>query len=161
MITISTNLGNIVLELDADKAPITVKNFLSYAKSGYYNDTIFHRVIDGFMIQGGGFEASMKQKPIENPIKNEASNGLKNNKYTIAMARTSIPDSATSQFFINANNNDFLNYPGQDGWGYCVFGKVTDGTDVVDKIQKVATGNSGGHQDVPREPVIILNVTVD
>ncbi len=161
MITISTNLGNIVLELDADKAPITVKNFLSYAKSGYYNDTIFHRVIDGFMIQGGGFEASMKQKPTESPIKNEASNGLKNNKYTIAMARTSIPDSATSQFFINANNNDFLNYPGQDGWGYCVFGKVTDGTDVVDKIQKVATGNSGGHQDVPREPVIILNVTVD
>ena len=161
MITISTNLGNIVLELDADKAPITVKNFLSYAKSGYYNDTIFHRVIDGFMIQGGGFEASMKQKPTENPIKNEASNGLKNNKYTIAMARTSIPDSATSQFFINANNNDFLNYPGQDGWGYCVFGKVADGTDVVDKIQKVATGNSGGHQDVPREPVIILNVTVD
>ncbi len=161
MITISTNLGNIVLELDADKAPITVKNFLSYAKSGYYNDTIFHRVIDGFMIQGGGFEASMKQKPTESPIKNEASNGLKNNKYTIAMARTSIPDSATSQFFINANNNDFLNYPGQDGWGYCVFGKVADGTDVVDKIQKVATGNSGGHQDVPREPVIILNVTVD
>lgn len=161
MITISTNLGNIVLELDADKAPITVKNFLSYAKSGYYNDTIFHRVIDGFMIQGGGFEASMQQKATENPIKNEASNGLKNNKYTIAMARTSIPDSATSQFFINANNNDFLNYPGQDGWGYCVFGKVTDGTDVVDKIQKVATGNSGGHQDVPREPVIILNVTVD
>jgi peptidyl-prolyl cis-trans isomerase B (cyclophilin B) len=161
VITISTNLGNIVLELDADKAPITVKNFLSYAKSGYYNDTIFHRVIDGFMIQGGGFEASMKQKPSESPIKNEASNGLKNNKYTIAMARTSIPDSATSQFFINANNNDFLNYPGQDGWGYCVFGKVTDGTDVVDKIQKVATGNSGGHQDVPREPVIILNVTVD
>jgi len=161
VITISTNLGNIVLELDADKAPITVKNFLSYAKSGYYNDTIFHRVIDSFMIQGGGFEASMKQKPTESPIKNEASNGLKNNKYTIAMARTSIPDSATSQFFINANNNDFLNYPGQDGWGYCVFGKVTDGTDVVDKIQKVATGNSGGHQDVPREPVIILNVTVD
>ena len=161
MITLSTNLGNIVLELDADKAPITVKNFLSYAKSGYYNDTVFHRVIDGFMIQGGGFEASMKQKPAESPIKNEANNGLKNNKYTIAMARTSIPDSATSQFFINASNNDFLNFPGQDGWGYCVFGKVTDGIDVVDKIQKVVTGNSGGHQDVPREPVIILNVTVD
>ena len=161
MITLSTNLGNIVLELDADKAPITVKNFLSYAKSGYYNDTVFHRVIDGFMIQGGGFEASMKQKPTESPIKNEANNGLKNNKYTIAMARTSIPDSATSQFFINASNNDFLNFPGQDGWGYCVFGKVTDGIDVVDKIQKVTTGNSGGHQDVPREPVIILNVTID
>jgi peptidyl-prolyl cis-trans isomerase B (cyclophilin B) len=161
VITLSTNLGNIVLELDADKAPITVKIFLSYAKIGYYNDTVFHRVIDGFMIQGGGFEASMKQKPTESPIKNEANNGLKNNKYTIAMARTSIPDSATSQFFINASNNDFLNFPGQDGWGYCVFGKVTDGIDVVDKIQKVATGNSGGHQDVPREPVIILNVTVD
>lgn len=161
MITLSTSLGNIVLELDADKAPITVENFLSYAKSGYYNGTIFHRVIDGFMIQGGGFDASMKQKSTENPIKNEANNGLKNNKYTIAMARTSIPDSATSQFFINVNNNDFLNYPGQDGWGYCVFGKVTSGTDVVDKIQKVATGNSAGHQDVPREAVTILNVTID
>jgi peptidyl-prolyl cis-trans isomerase B (cyclophilin B) len=161
VITLSTSLGNIVLELDADKAPITVENFLSYAKSGYYNGTIFHRVIDGFMIQGGGFDASMKQKSTENPIKNEANNGLKNNKYTIAMARTSIPDSATSQFFINVNNNDFLNYPGQDGWGYCVFGKVTEGTDVVDKIQKVATGNSAGHQDVPREAVTILNVTID
>lgn len=161
MITLSTSLGNIVLELDADKAPITVENFLSYAKSGYYNGTIFHRVIDGFMIQGGGFDVSMKQKSTENPIKNEANNGLKNNKYTIAMARTSIPDSATSQFFINVNNNDFLNYPGQDGWGYCVFGKVTEGTDVVDKIQKVATGNSAGHQDVPREAVTILNVTID
>ena len=161
MITLSTSLGNIVLELDADKAPITVENFLSYAKSGYYNGTIFHRVIDVFMIQGGGFDASMKQKSTENPIKNEANNGLKNNKYTIAMARTSIPDSATSQFFINVNNNDFLNYPGQDGWGYCVFGKVTEGTDVVDKIQKVATGNSAGHQDVPREAVTILNVTID
>ena len=161
MITLSTNLGNIVLELDAEKAPITVENFLSYAKSGYYNGTIFHRVIDGFMIQGGGFDSSMKQKPTEKPIKNEANNGLKNNKYTIAMARTSIPDSATSQFFINVNNNDFLNYPGQDGWGYCVFGKVTEGTDVVDKIQKVATGNSSGHQDVPRETVTILNVTIE
>lgn len=161
MITLSTSLGNIVLELDADKAPITVENFLSYAKSGYYNGTIFHRVIDGFMIQGGGFDGSMKQKSTENPIKNEANNGLKNNKYTIAMARTSIPDSATSQFFINVNNNDFLNYPGQDGWGYCVFGKVTSGTDVVDKIQKVATGNSDGHQDVPLETVTILNVTID
>ena len=161
MITLSTNFGNIVLELDAEKAPVTVENFLSYAKSGYYNGTIFHRVIDGFMIQGGGFDSSMKQKQTEKPIKNEANNGLKNNKYTIAMARTSIPDSATSQFFINVNNNDFLNYPGQDGWGYCVFGKVTEGTDVVDKIQKVATGNSSGHQDVPREAVIILNVTIE
>ena len=161
MITLSTNLGNIVLELDAEKAPVTVENFLSYAKKGYYNGTIFHRVIDGFMIQGGGFDSSMKQKSTEKPIKNEANNGLKNNKYTIAMARTSIPDSATSQFFINVNNNDFLNYPGQDGWGYCVFGKVTEGTDVVDKIQKVATGNSGGHQDVPRQAVMILNVTIE
>jgi peptidyl-prolyl cis-trans isomerase B (cyclophilin B) len=161
VITLSTNLGNIVLELDAEKAPVTVENFLSYVKSGFYNGTIFHRVIDGFMIQGGGFDSSMKQKPTENPIKNEANNGLKNNKYTIAMARTSVPDSATSQFFINVNNNDFLNYPGQDGWGYCVFGKVTEGTDVVDKIQKVATGNSAGHQDVPREAVTILNVTID
>jgi len=161
VITLSTNLGNIVLELDADKAPVTVENFLSYVKSGFYNGTIFHRVIDGFMIQGGGFDSSMKQKPTAKPIKNEANNGLKNNKYTIAMARTSIPDSATSQFFINVSNNDFLNYPGQDGWGYCVFGKVTEGTDVVDKIQKVATGNSAGHQDVPREPVTILNVTIE
>jgi peptidyl-prolyl cis-trans isomerase B (cyclophilin B) len=161
VITLSTNLGNIVLELDAEKAPITVENFLSYVKSGYYNGTIFHRVIDGFMIQGGGFDSSMKQKPTEKPIINEANNGLKNNKYTIAMARTSIPDSATSQFFINVNNNDFLNCPGQDGWGYCVFGKVTEGTDVVDKIQKVTTGSSGGHQDVPREAVTILSVTID
>jgi len=161
VITLSTNFGNIILELDADKAPITVENFLSYAKNGYYNGTIFHRVIDGFMIQGGGFDAAMKQKATEKPIKNEASNGLKNNKYTIAMARTSIPDSATSQFFINVNNNDFLNHPGQDGWGYCVFGKVTEGADIVDKIQKVATGNSGGHQDVPLEAVTILNVTIN
>jgi peptidyl-prolyl cis-trans isomerase B (cyclophilin B) len=161
VITLSTNLGNIVLELDADKAPVTVENFLSYVKSGFYNGTIFHRVIDEFMIQGGGFDSSMKQKPTAKPIKNEANNGLKNNKYTIAMARTSIPDSATSQFFINVSNNDFLNYPGQDGWGYCVFGKVTEGTDVVDKIQKVATGNSAGHQDVPRETVTILNVTIE
>ena len=161
MITLSTNFGNIILELDADKAPITVENFLSYAKNGYYNGTIFHRVIDGFMIQGGGFDAAMKQKATEKPIKNEASNGLKNNKYTIAMARTSIPDSATSQFFINVNNNDFLNHPGQDGWGYCVFGNVTEGADIVDKIQKVATGNSGGHQDVPLDAVTILNVTIN
>ena len=161
MITLSTNFGNIILELDADKAPITVANFLSYAKNGYYNSTIFHRVIDGFMIQGGGFDDSMTQKATEKPIKNEANNGLKNNKYTIAMARTSIPDSATSQFFINVNNNDFLNHPGQDGWGYCVFGNVTEGADIVDKIQKVATGNSGGHQDVPLEAVTILNVTIN
>ena len=156
-----TNQGNFAVEVYADKAPKTVENFLQYVKDGFYTNTIFHRVIGRFMIQGGGFDASMKQKATEKPIKNEANNGLKNNKYTIAMARTSIPDSATSQFFINVNNNDFLNYPGQDGWGYCVFGKVTEGTDIVDKIQKVATGNSGGHQDVPLEAVTILNVTID
>lgn len=161
MITLVTNLGNIVLELDTDKAPITVENFLKYVKSDFYNGTIFHRVIDGFMIQGGGFDASMKQKSTEKPIKNEANNGLKNDKYTIAMARTSIPDSASSQFFINVNNNDFLNYPGQDGWGYCVFGKVIKGTEVVDTIQKVATANSGGHQDVPMETVTIINAVID
>ncbi len=161
MITLITNLGNIVLELDAEKAPLTVENFLSYVNSGYYNETIFHRVIDGFMIQGGGFDASMKQKATNKPIKNEANNSLKNIKYTIAMARTSIPDSASSQFFINVNNNDFLNYPGQDGWGYCVFGKVTEGTDIVDKIQKVATKTVSGHQNVPIEAVRILNVTND
>ena len=157
MITLSTNFGNIILELDADKAPITVENFLSYAKNGYYNGTIFHRVIDGFMIQGGGFDAAMKQKATEKPIKNEASNGLKNNKYAIAMARTSIPDSATSQFFINVNNNDFLNHPGQDGWGYCVFGKITEGMNVVHKISQLPTGNSKGFSDVPIRPVIIIN----
>jgi peptidyl-prolyl cis-trans isomerase B (cyclophilin B) len=157
VITLSTNLGNIVLELDAEKAPVTVENFLSYAKKGYYNGTIFHRVIDGFMIQGGGFDSSMKQKPTEKPIKNEANNGLKNNKYTIAMARTSIPDSATSQFFINVNNNDFLNYPGQDGWGYCVFGKIIEGMNVIHKIGQLPTGNSRGFSDVPIRPVIIIN----
>ena len=157
---IDTTKGNIVIETYPKKAPITVKNFESYVNKRFYNNTIFHRVIDGFMIQGGGFTKDMTQKQTDAPIQNEASNGLKNEKYTIAMARTSIPDSATSQFFINVNNNNFLDYPGQDGAGYCVFGKVIEGQDVVDKIAKVTTGSSGMHQDVPNEPVIIEEASV-
>ena len=157
---IDTSKGNIVIETYPKKAPITVKNFESYVNKGFYNNTIFHRVIDGFMIQGGGFTKDMAQKQTDAPIQNEASNGLKNEKYTIAMARTSIPDSATSQFFINVNNNNFLDYPGQDGAGYCVFGKVIEGQDVVDKIAKVTTGSSGMHQDVPNESVIIEEASV-
>lgn len=157
---IDTSKGNIVIETYPKKAPITVKNFESYVNKGFYNNTIFHRVIDGFMIQGGGFTKDMAQKQTDAPIQNEASNGLKNEKYSIAMARTSIPDSATSQFFINVNNNNFLDYPGQDGAGYCVFGKVIEGQDVVDKIAKVTTGSSGMHQDVPNEPVIIEEASV-
>ncbi len=156
MVRLHTNLGNITLQLDAEKAPATVQNFLDYVNSGFYSNTIFHRVIANFMIQGGGFEPGMKQKQTNAPIKNEAANGLKNDNYTIAMARTSDPHSATAQFFINVRDNDFLDYPGQDGWGYCVFGKVVEGTDVVDKIKKVATGNSGFHQNVPREDVVIV-----
>jgi peptidyl-prolyl cis-trans isomerase B (cyclophilin B) len=154
-VTLITNHGNIKIELDADKAPKTVENFLNYVKSGHYNGTIFHRVIDGFMIQGGGFEPGMKQKPTSEPIENEAKNGLKNEPYTIAMARTSAPHSATAQFFINVKNNNFLDYPGQDGWGYCVFGKVVEGTDVIDKIRTVKTTRSGMHADVPVEDVVI------
>ena len=157
---ISTTKGNIVIETYPDKAPITVKNFESYVNKGFYDNTIFHRVIDGFMIQGGGFTKDMSQKQTDAPIKNEANNGLKNEKYSIAMARTSIPDSATSQFFINVNDNNFLDYPGQDGAGYCVFGKVIKGQDVVDKIAKVPTGTSGMHQDVPNEMVIIEETSV-
>jgi peptidyl-prolyl cis-trans isomerase B (cyclophilin B) len=151
----TTNHGNFKLELDADKAPKTVENFLNYVQSGHYNGTIFHRVIDGFMIQGGGFEPGMKQKPTNDPIENEAKNGLKNEPYTVAMARTSAPHSASAQFFINVKNNSFLDYPGQDGWGYCVFGKVTEGTDVVDKIKAVKTARGGMHADVPVEDVVI------
>ncbi|MFB0934684.1 MAG: peptidylprolyl isomerase, partial [Propionivibrio sp.] len=149
MIKLHTNFGVIALELDAEKAPESAKNFLAYAEAGHYDNTIFHRVIDGFMIQGGGFEPGMKQKPCKAPIKNEADNGLKNNAYTIAMARTSDPHSATAQFFINVADNDFLNFktPNGNGWGYCVFGKVVEGTDVVDKIKGVKTGNAGFHQD--------------
>jgi len=158
-VTLKTNHGSLLIELDEKAAPITVKNFENYVNKGFYNDTIFHRVIDGFMIQGGGFTKDMSQKQTDSPIKNEADNGLKNEKYSIAMARTSIPDSATSQFFINVNNNNFLDFPGQDGAGYCVFGKVIEGHDVVDKIAKVPTGSSSGHQDVPSEAVIIEEVS--
>ena len=154
-VMLTTNHGNIKIELDAEKAPKTVENFLNYVKSGHYSGTIFHRVIDGFMIQGGGFEPGMKQKPTGEPIENEAKNGLKNEPYTIAMARTSAPHSATAQFFINVKNNSFLDYPGQDGWGYCVFGKVVEGMDVVDKIRKVKTTRSGMHADVPADDVVI------
>lgn len=159
-VIITTNYGNITLELDAEKAPKTVENFLAYIESGHYAGTIFHRVIDGFMIQGGGFEVGMKQKPTRDPIVNEAKNGLKNTPYTVAMARTSDPHSASAQFFINIKDNDFLNYPGQDGWGYCVFAKVTDGTDVVDKIKAVKTGRTGMHSDVPVENVIVEKMEV-
>nr|WP_176456545.1 peptidylprolyl isomerase [Bordetella genomosp. 4] len=161
-VKLQTNQGDIVITLDAEKAPKTVENFLSYVKSGFYNGTIFHRVIDGFMIQGGGFEAGLKQKPTQAPIENEANNGLKNDKYTLAMARTSDPHSATAQFFINVANNDFLNFtaPTPNGWGYAVFGKVTEGTEVVDKIKGVKTGNSGFHQNVPTEDVVIEKAEV-
>jgi peptidyl-prolyl cis-trans isomerase B (cyclophilin B) len=160
MVKLHTNHGVITLQLDAEKAPVTVKNFLEYVNSGFYNGTIFHRVIGNFMIQGGGFEPDMTQKKTNAPIKNEAANGLKNDKYTIAMARTADPQSATAQFFINVNDNEFLNYPGQDGWGYCVFGKVVEGQDVVDAIRNVKTGNRSGFQDVPLEDVIITSAEV-
>ena len=152
---INTSKGNIVIETYPDKAPLTVKNFESYVNEDFYNGTIFHRVIDGFMIQGGGFTKDMSQKQTDTPIKNEADNGLKNEKYSVAMARTQDPDSASSQFFINVNDNNFLDFPGQDGAGYCVFGKVIEGQDVVDKIAKVSTGSANGHQDVPNGNVII------
>lgn len=154
-VVLHTNQGKITLELDADKAPKTVENFLSYVRDGHYNGTIFHRVIDGFMVQGGGFEPGMKQKPTKDSVENEANNGLKNEPYTVAMARTTDPHSASAQFFINVKNNNFLDYPGQDGWGYCVFGRVTEGTDVVDKIKSVKTTRSGMFSDVPVENIII------
>lgn len=162
MVKLKTNFGEIVIELNAEKAPITVANFLEYVNSGFYNGTIFHRVIDGFMIQGGGMEPGMSQKATNDPIQNEADNGLGNEAYTIAMARTPNPHSASSQFFINVSNNDFLNFsaPTAQGWGYCVFGKVVEGTDVVDKIKKVKTGNKAGHQDVPVEDVVIETAEV-
>ncbi|MDR2875520.1 MAG: peptidyl-prolyl cis-trans isomerase [Methylobacillus sp.] len=160
MIKLHTNLGVITLELDAEKAPETVANFLAYADDGFYNGTVFHRVINGFMVQGGGFESGMKQKRANAPINNEANNGLQNKAYTIAMARTPDPHSASSQFFINVADNDFLNFtaPTGSGWGYCVFGKVTEGTEVVDKIRQVRTGSRAGHQDVPVEDVMIERV---
>ena len=161
-VKLETNLGDLVLTLDAEKAPKTTENFLTYVNEGFYNGTVFHRVIDGFMIQGGGFEPGLKQKPTHSPIENEANNGLKNDKYTIAMARTSDPHSATAQFFINVANNDFLNFtsPTPNGWGYAVFGKVTEGTETVDKIAAVKTGNSGFHQNVPVEDVVIQKAEV-
>lgn len=162
MVKLHTNHGVITLQLDAEKAPNTVRNFLDYVNSGFYSNTVFHRVIDNFMVQGGGFEPGMKQKQTKAPIQNEAANGLRNDNYTVAMARTGDPHSATAQFFINVKNNDFLNYtaPNQQGYGYCVFGKVVEGMDVVDKIRKVKTGNRSGFQDVPLEDVIITKAEV-
>ena len=157
MVLLKTNHGDIKIDLDTENAPATVANFLQYVRDGHYDNTVFHRVIDGFMIQGGGMEPGMKQKPTRAPIANEATNGVKNKKYTVAMARTSEPHSATAQFFINVADNDFLDYkaPSANGWGYCVFGKVVQGTDVVDKIEAVATGSAGMHQDVPKDDVVI------
>lgn len=157
---LQTSMGRIVVELDAEKAPKSSANFLQYARDGFYNGTVFHRVIPGFMIQGGGFDASMNKKSTRPPIENEAKNGLKNRRGTIAMARTMDPHSATAQFFINHNDNLPLDYPSRDGWGYAVFGKVTEGMDVVDKIAKVPTANVGMHGDVPRTPVVIQNVRI-
>ena len=159
-VALKTSMGDIVLELYPEKAPKSVENFLQYVKSGHYNGTIFHRVIGNFMIQGGGFDKDMKQKPTNPPIENEAKNGLKNDTYSVAMARTSAPHSASAQFFINVKNNSFLDYPGQDGWGYAVFGKVVKGTDVVDKIKSVETSNSGMFQNVPAKPVVIESASV-
>ncbi len=161
-VKLHTNHGIITLELDAEKAPVTVANFLAYVEAGHYDNTVFHRVIDGFMIQGGGFEPGMKQKATQAPIKNEANNGLKNDIGTIAMARTQDPHSATAQFFINVADNDFLNFKAENiqGWGYCVFGRVTEGMDVVNAIKGVKTGSSGFHQDVPKEDVVIQRAEV-
>jgi peptidyl-prolyl cis-trans isomerase B (cyclophilin B) len=162
MVKLHTTLGTITLELDQQKAPDTVANFLQYVEDGHYTNTIFHRVIDGFMIQGGGFEPGMKQKATRATVKNEADNKLNNKAYTIAMARTPDPHSASSQFFINLSDNGFLDFtaPTSDGWGYCVFGRVTEGTEVVDKIRKVKTGSRAGHQDVPVNDVVIEKAEV-
>jgi peptidyl-prolyl cis-trans isomerase B (cyclophilin B) len=161
-VELHTTAGVIRLELDEEKAPVTVANFVDYVNAGHYDGTVFHRVIKGFMIQGGGFEPGLKQKPTREPITNEANNGLKNDKYTIAMARTSAPHSASAQFFINATNNDFLNFKSESpqGWGYAVFGKVVAGTDVVDQIEKVKTGRKGFHDDVPFEDVVITKAVL-
>jgi peptidyl-prolyl cis-trans isomerase B (cyclophilin B) len=162
MVRLHTSLGIIAIELDTGRAPETVRNFLDYVESGFYSNTVFHRVIDGFMIQGGGFEPGMRQKSTRGSIKNEADNGLKNERYTVAMARTSEPHSASSQFFINVKDNGFLNHsaPTAQGWGYCVFGKVIEGQEVIEKIKKVKTGNSAGHGDVPVEDVVIERAEV-
>ena len=161
-VKLQTSMGDIVVELDTDKAPSTAENFLQYVRDGFYDNTVFHRVIDGFMVQGGGFEPGMKQKPVRAAIENEAGNGLKNDAYTGAMARTSDPHSATAQFFFNVVNNNFLNFraANADGFGYCVFGKVVEGREVVDKIKAVPTGNRGFHQDVPAEDVVIKKAEV-
>ena len=162
LVKLETSMGDITLELYPDKAPVTVANFLEYVKAGFYNGTIFHRVINGFMIQGGGLDAQMQEKTTRGPINNEANNGLNNDAYTVAMARTNAPDSATAQFFINVANNAFLNHKGEtpQGWGYAVFGKVIKGREVVDKIKAVATTNRGPHEKVPQEPVTIIKATV-
>ena len=162
MITFRTTMGDISIELDFDKAPISSANFLSYAKDNFYNDTVFHRVINGFMVQGGGMTSDMQQKQTQDPIENEADNGLKNDIGTLAMARTADPHSASSQFFINVSNNDFLNHSGKNmqGWGYAVFGRVVAGEDVLDKIRVVPTGSQAGHQDVPNDPIVIESVSV-
>lgn len=161
-VELNTTAGLIRLELDEEKAPVTVANFVDYVNAGHYDGTVFHRVIKGFMIQGGGFEPGLKQKPTKEPIQNEANNGLKNDKYTVAMARTSAPHSASAQFFINGTNNDFLNFKSESaqGWGYAVFGKVVAGTEVVDQIEKVKTGRKGFHDDVPLEDIVITKAVV-
>jgi peptidyl-prolyl cis-trans isomerase B (cyclophilin B) len=161
-VQLETSAGNIRIELDTAKAPLSSQNFIDYVKAGHYDNTVFHRVIPGFMVQGGGFEPGMKQKPTRDQVQNEANNGLKNQKYTLAMARTSAPHSATAQFFINAANNEFLNFTAESaqGWGYAVFGRVVDGTDVVDKIERVKTGRKGFHDDVPVDDVVIVRATL-
>ncbi|HAS6347575.1 peptidylprolyl isomerase [Vibrio vulnificus] len=163
MITLHTNFGDIKIELNAEKAPETSANFLQYCRDGFYDNTVFHRVIDGFMIQGGGMESGLREKPTRAPIKNEANNGLSNKVGSIAMARTMDPHSASSQFFINVNNNTFLDFRSEsrDGWGYCVFGEVVEGMDVVNKIKGVSTGSYGMHQDVPLEDVVITGATIE
>ncbi|MEH6462583.1 MAG: peptidylprolyl isomerase [Shewanella psychromarinicola] len=162
MITLHTNFGDITLQLNAEKAPITAANFMQYVEDGFFDGTIFHRVIDGFMVQGGGFTEEMSQKSVKASIKNEANNGLSNRKGTVAMARTSDPHSATAQFFFNVNDNTFLDFKSEtsQGWGYCVFGEVVEGLDIIEKIKNVATGNNGMHQDVPLEAIVIKSVSV-
>lgn len=163
MVTLHTNFGDIKLELYPEQAPVTVENFIAYCRDGFYDGTLFHRVISGFMIQGGGMLSGMQEKKTKKPIQNEANNGLKNDKGTIAMARTMAPHSATSQFFINVNDNGFLDHKAEtpDGWGYCVFGKVVEGMDIVEKIEGVKTGRAGMHQDVPKEDVIIDSTSIE
>lgn len=161
-VRMQTSMGDIVIELDTDKAPVTAENFLQYVRDGFYDNTIFHRVINGFMVQGGGFEPGMKQKSTRAQIENEAANGLKNDTYTVAMARTSDPHSASAQFFFNVKNNDFLNFRAAttEGYGYCVFGQISEGREVIDKIKAVATGKRGFHQDVPNEDVVVKKAEV-